>query len=68
MNKTPHKIYISSFFIVGEVVTILLAINGYEYYSNPLEERFFTAHHARQDQQERQHSQQGLRASLPCGR
>lgn len=45
MNKTPHKIYISSFFIVGGIVTILLAINGYEYYSTPLEERFFTAHH-----------------------
>ena len=45
MNKTLHKIYISSLFIVSGVVPILLAINVYEYYSTPLEERFFTAHH-----------------------
>ena len=45
MNKTIHKVYVSSFFIVGVIVTLLLAINGYEYYSTPLEERFFDAKH-----------------------
>jgi len=45
MNKTIHKTYVASFFIVGRIVTILLAINGYEYYSTPLEERFFNDQH-----------------------
>ncbi|MFO7524416.1 MAG: hypothetical protein R6W68_03100 [Ignavibacteriaceae bacterium] len=45
MNSTLHKIYISSFFIVGIAVTVLLAVNGYKYYSTPLEERFFDAGH-----------------------
>ena len=45
MNYTVHKIYVSSFFVIGGIVTILLAINGYEYYSTPLEERFFDAQH-----------------------
>ncbi|MEJ2193500.1 MAG: hypothetical protein P8X73_01415 [Ignavibacteriaceae bacterium] len=45
MNKTIHKTYVASFFIVGGIVTILLAINGYEYYSTPLEERFFNDQH-----------------------
>jgi len=45
MNKTIHKIYVSTFFIVGGIVTLLLAINGYEYYSTPLEERFFSEQH-----------------------
>jgi hypothetical protein len=46
MNKSLHKIYVSSFFIVGLAVLILLAINGYEYYSTSIEERFFDANHA----------------------
>lgn len=45
MNNTLHKIYISSFFIVGIAVTALLAVNGYQYYTTPLEERFFDAGH-----------------------
>lgn len=45
MNRTLHKIYISSFFIVGIAVTVLLAVNGYQYYTTPLEERFFDAGH-----------------------
>jgi hypothetical protein len=45
MNYTVHKIYVSSFFVIGGIVTILLAINGYEYYSTTLEERFFDAQH-----------------------
>jgi hypothetical protein len=45
MNKTLHKIYVGSFFVVGAVVMVLLAINGYDYYSTPLEERFFNYQH-----------------------
>ena len=45
MNKTLHKIYIGLFFAVGISVTILLAINGFNYYSTPLEERFFSPDH-----------------------
>ncbi|MCW9065251.1 MAG: hypothetical protein OQJ78_03070 [Ignavibacteriaceae bacterium] len=45
MNKSLHKIYVGSFFAVGAAVLLLLAINGYEYYSKPLEERFFDSQH-----------------------
>jgi len=45
MNKKLHLIYIGSFFIVGIAVLILLAINGYQYYSIPIEERFFDPSH-----------------------
>ncbi|MHB8852385.1 MAG: hypothetical protein ACYC6P_03385 [Ignavibacteriaceae bacterium] len=41
MNKKLHAIYISSFFIIGIASTLLLAINGYQYYSTPLLTRFF---------------------------
>jgi len=41
MNKTLHRIYIILFFIIGIGVTLLLAVNGYQYYNTPLEERFF---------------------------
>jgi hypothetical protein len=46
MNKTAHAIYVGSFFAVGISVTILLAVNGYNYYSTPLEERFFQSQHS----------------------
>lgn len=45
MNKTLHKIYIGLFLIVGICVTILLAINGFDYYSTSIEERFFNPNH-----------------------
>ena len=45
MNKTLHKIYIGSFFVIGIAVTILLAINGFEYYNTSIEERFFDPKH-----------------------
>lgn len=45
MNKTLHKIYVGLFLVVGISVTILLAINGYQYYTTPLEERFFSSNH-----------------------
>ena len=46
MNKKLHAIYVGSFFVVGIAVLILLAINGYQYYSTPIEERFFDPSHA----------------------
>lgn len=46
MNKTLHLIYVGTFFIVGILVLVLLAINGYQYYSLPVEERFFNASHS----------------------
>lgn len=46
MNKTLHIIYIVSFFLIGTAVLILLAINGYQYYSTPIEERFFDPAHS----------------------
>ena len=46
MNKTLHKIYVGLFLVVGISVTILLAINGYQYYTTPLEERFFSPDHS----------------------
>jgi len=45
MNKTLHKIYVGIFLIVGISVSILLAIYGFEYYTTPLEERFFNPDH-----------------------
>src|SRR5574338_307268 len=41
MNKTLHRIYIILFLVVGAGVTLLLAVNGYQYYNTPIEERFF---------------------------
>jgi len=45
MNKTIHKIYVGLFLVVGISVTILLAIYGFDYYTTPLEERFFNSNH-----------------------
>lgn len=45
MNKTLHKIYVGLFLVVGISVTILLAINGYNYYTTSIEERFFSPDH-----------------------
>lgn len=46
MNKTVHLIFVGTFFVVGILVLILLAFNGYQYYSLPVEERFFNASHS----------------------
>jgi len=43
MNKKLHAIYVSSFFIIGITSTLLLAINGYQYYTTPLVTRFFNS-------------------------
>jgi len=45
MNKTIHKIYVGLFLVVGISVTILLAFYGFDYYTTPLEERFFNPDH-----------------------
>jgi len=45
MNRTLHSIYVISFFVVGLLVLILLGINGFQYYSLPVEERFFSTSH-----------------------
>ncbi len=45
MNKSLHKIYVTLFFLVGTAVTILLAVNGFQYYTASVEERFFLAQH-----------------------
>ena len=45
MNKRLHIIYVGSFFVVGIVVLVMLAVNGYQYYSTPMEERFFDPSH-----------------------
>jgi hypothetical protein len=41
MNSRLHKIYVSSFFLIGIAATVLLAWNGYQYYLTSVEERFF---------------------------
>lgn len=45
MNRTLHKIYIWSFIVVGLVVIIFFAIDGFSYYSTPIESRFFHQNH-----------------------
>ncbi len=46
MNKKFHTIYIWSFFIIGILITALLGINGYQYYSASIESRVFLPQHA----------------------
>ncbi|MCL4509879.1 MAG: hypothetical protein M1470_02260 [Bacteroidetes bacterium] len=41
MNKKLHAIYIGLFIFVGVTSTLLLAIDGYQYYTTPLVNRFF---------------------------
>ena len=45
MNKTALRFYIGSFFTIGIIVTIFLAINGFQYYSSSIEDRFFLLQH-----------------------
>lgn len=45
MSPKVHKIYVGSFFVIGILVTVLLAINGFGYYNTSIEERFFESHH-----------------------
>jgi hypothetical protein len=46
MSKKWHRLYVGSFFAIGITVVILLAVNGYEYYKTPIEERFFQPKHS----------------------
>jgi hypothetical protein len=46
MNKNVHRLYVGSFFVIGIAVVVLLAINGYNYYSTTVEERFFQTEHS----------------------
>jgi hypothetical protein len=45
MNKTLHSIYIGLFLLVGISVTVLLGVDGYQYYRLPIEQRVFSAQH-----------------------
>lgn len=45
MSKNLHRLYIGLFFLIGISVTVLLAVNGYSYYSTSIEERFFHESH-----------------------
>jgi hypothetical protein len=45
MNKTLHLIYIGLFLLVGITVTVLLGVDGYQYYRLPIEQRVFSAQH-----------------------
>ena len=46
MSKSLHRIYVGSFIVVGIAVLVLLGINGYQYYTTPIEERFFNSAHS----------------------
>ena len=41
MNKRLHAIYVGSFIVITILSTALLAVYGFNYYSTPLNERFF---------------------------
>lgn len=45
MNQAWHKIYLGAFFITGITAAVLLGMKGYNYYTTPLEERFFLPEH-----------------------
>ncbi|NUN10172.1 MAG: hypothetical protein HUU54_13450 [Ignavibacteriaceae bacterium] len=45
MNNTLHKLYIGSFFVIGIISASLLIINGHNYYSSPVSERFWIEQH-----------------------
>ena len=46
MNKTLHSIYVSLFFVITIAVSVLLAVDGYQYYRLPIELRVFSPQHA----------------------
>ncbi len=41
MTKTVHKIYIASFFLITIFTVIVLIVEGYNYYTTPIAQRFF---------------------------
>ena len=45
MTKFQHKLYVGFFIVVTILVLSLLIFYGYDYYTTPFEERFFSADH-----------------------
>jgi len=45
MNKTVHTVYIGLLLLIGIAATLMLAVNGYNYYSLSVEDRFWSAQH-----------------------
>ncbi|MBI2418244.1 MAG: hypothetical protein HYV28_10160 [Ignavibacteriales bacterium] len=45
MSKTIHRLYIALLLIIGVSSTVLLSVNGYQYYLQPIEDRPFHALH-----------------------
>ncbi len=45
MNPLFHRLYVGLFFLIGISSLILLVYHGIDYYSLPLEERFFSSEH-----------------------
>ncbi|MGE5804625.1 MAG: hypothetical protein ACM34M_02460 [Ignavibacteria bacterium] len=45
MNKNVHRVYISSFFLIGIITTLFFAVYGYSYYITSVEKRFFLSNH-----------------------
>ncbi len=41
MTKTTHKIYVSSFYVITILITLILSLYGYKYYTTPIDQRFF---------------------------
>jgi len=46
MTKTVHRIYIASFYFITIATTLVLTVEGFNYYITPLEDRFFLPSHA----------------------
>ena len=42
MTKTVHRLYVGSFFVITIAVTLILSIEGFNYYTTPLVDRFFS--------------------------
>lgn len=45
MNKTTHTLFVALLTIVGIASLVILTVNGYQYYTQPIEERPFHASH-----------------------
>lgn len=46
MTRTQHKIYLGIFILIGMLAFFSLSVYGFNYYTTPLEERFFDPSHA----------------------
>jgi len=45
MNRNMHRVYVSSFFLIGIITTLFFAVYGYSYYITSVEKRFFLSNH-----------------------